>query len=119
MADRHFCASDTCHGAGPVEEGQLHYGCALRDKGIQVPASAIPTRVACRTRRFRPIVQPSWEKGVAGETRPDGSFMPYLGANRDLIRVKEAGERRHDIETQVARLKSDPTVFSSERTARL
>lgn len=53
------------------------YGCRLRRKGIQLPPSATPTRT--QRRPFRPGPRHnSWEAGVAGEHRPDGSFMPHL-----------------------------------------
>lgn len=65
----------------------------------------------------RPVQSPSWEKGIAGEHRPDGSFMPYLSAEQEYapIGVKEFGERRHEITEQVNRLKTDPDVFKAER----
>lgn len=67
-------------------------GCVLRrGGGIQVPPSATPTR----TRRFVPR-QPrymSWEAGVAGEHRPDGSFMPAIdGTTGDRIGIKRWSE---------------------------
>lgn len=54
----------------------------------------------------------SWEKGVAGEHRPGGIFMPYLrpGALTPLS-LKEQADRRPQIETQIKQLKSDPNVF--------
>lgn len=42
--------------------------------------------------------EPSWEKGVSGERRADGSFMPYLDKEGQLIRVKAYGEQRHELE---------------------
>lgn len=69
------------------------------------------------TGKPRPMQAPSWEKGIAGEHRPDGSFMPYLSAEQEYapIGVKEFGERRHEITEQVNRLKTDPNVFKAER----
>ena len=59
---------------------------------------------------------PAWERGVAGEHRPGGGFMPYLNdSGTDVMRVKEAGERRREIDERVKRLKGDPHVFSAER----
>lgn len=37
----------------------------------------------------------SWEKGIKGEERRDGSFMPYLNAKGDPIRMKDWAENRH------------------------
>lgn len=59
--------------------------------------------------------QPSWEKGLAGETRVDGSFMPYLNEHREEMGVHEFSNRRRDVESAVKRLKSDPNVFAKER----
>jgi len=41
--------------------------------------------------------QPSWEKGLAGERRPGGGFMPYLNDEGSPMGIKEGGERRHEI----------------------
>lgn len=90
-----------------------HYGARLRAKGIQVPPAATPTRT--RKHTYRPPAQPSWEAGIAGEHRPDGSFMPYLNADREEMGVKEYAENRHNVQAQVDRLKSDPNVFREER----
>lgn len=76
------------------------YGCTLRRKSIGFSADATPTRRAQRP--FRPKQDPSWEKGVAGEKRVDGSFMPYLDSSGRKIRVKEAGERRREL-TEIRR----------------
>lgn len=92
---------------------EAHYGCQLRSKGINVAPSATPSR-----RRWvnRKPVAPSWEKGRAGEHRPDGSFMPYLSPRTGQpMGVKEFSEHRHDFGTQIARLKSDPTVLAESR----
>jgi hypothetical protein len=71
------------------------YGCQLRRKGLSFSADATPTARARRP--FRKAEQPSWEKGISGEHRVDGSFMPYLTETGRKIRVKEAGERRHEL----------------------
>lgn len=92
-----------------------HYGCRLREKGIQVSPAATPSR-----RRFSPRkpVGPSWEKGRAGERRPDGSFMPYLSPRTGRpMGVKEMADNRGNFDAQIRRLKSDPTVFARERAS--
>src|SRR5690606_12926783 len=91
-----------------------HYGCVLRAKGIAVAPTATPTRA----NRVPPRkADPAWERGVAGEYRRDGSFMPYVHPNGSPIHVKEAGERRHELATQLDRLRKDPNVFAAERAA--
>jgi hypothetical protein len=93
------------------------YGCRLRAKGVAVAASATPNRTANRPYVHRPMQDPSWEKGIAGERRPGGAFMPYLGADGQPMGVKEAADNRGGVETQIKRLKSDPHVFAAERAA--
>jgi hypothetical protein len=68
-----------------------------------------------RRQARRPIASPSWERGTKGETRPDGSFMPYLGSDGEPIPVKQWAENRSGYEQQVKRFKSDPHVFKNER----
>lgn len=101
-----ICATPNC---------DAHYGCQLRTKGVAVLPSATPSRTACRQQPARPMVAPSWEKGVAGEHRPDGSFMPYLNDHREVMGVHEFAEKRHDVTEAVKRLKTDPNVFAKER----
>jgi hypothetical protein len=71
-------------------------GCELRRGGLFVLASAAtPTR--SRRLPFRDpakVNHNSWEAGIAGEHRPDGSFMPYIGADGSRMHVKEYGENR-------------------------
>jgi len=81
-----------------------HYGCRLRAKGLMVSSSASPTmrnNVAPRT-----SPDPSWERGIAVDRRPGGTVMPLMdtGATR-YIRQKEAGERRHEIDSALRRVK--------------
>lgn len=68
------------------------YGCELRRKGVRFSETA--TGVNQSRRPFRPPANCSWEAGVAGETRPDGSRMPYLDESGHKIRIKEYGEKR-------------------------
>lgn len=68
-----------------------------------------------RGHKARPMQTPSWEKGIAGEHRVDGSFMPYLNDHREEMGVHEFGNKRHDVTEAVKRLKSDPNVFAAER----
>jgi hypothetical protein len=75
------------------------YGCQLRRKGIQVPASATPTRTPRFVQR-RPRYN-SWEAGVAGEHRRDGSFMPYIHSDGREIGVKEWSDNRRDYSSKL------------------
>ena len=72
------------------------YGCELKGKNLTLASAATPTRG--RHQPMRPMVEPSWEKGKAGEHRPDGSFMPYLDSQLDPIGVKEMADKRPALE---------------------
>ncbi len=77
-----------------LDDGSECLGCRIR--GGFVPAlgrSVTATRTP--SKKLRPMKGSSWEKGIAGETRPGGGFMPYLNPKTfSEIGVKEAGERR-------------------------
>lgn len=88
------------------------YGCQLRAKSIAVSDDAMPNR-----RDSRPFVpprraNPTWERGVAGERRADGSFMPILDTAGGRMGVKAYSENRHQVEERVRQLKTDPNVFT-------
>lgn len=87
------------------------FGCHVASVSVQA-SKATPNRfgangVAPRT------PDPAWERGIAGEHRPDGSFVPYVNLDDNLepIRVKQMAENRHRFTEQLRRLKSDPDVF--------
>lgn len=90
-----------------------HYGCRLREKGVQLSPSATPSR---RKWAYRKPRTGQWEKGRVGETRPDGSWMPYLSPRTgEAMGVKEWSEGRHGFEAQIRSLKSDPNVLAETR----
>lgn len=91
------------------------FACRLRAKTVAVSPKATPNRTANRRQPIRPVAEPSWEKGVQGEKRADGSFMPYLGSTGKPIRAKAWADNRGGFEEQVKRLKGDPHVFAAER----
>lgn len=69
------------------------YGCVLRRKGVQVALAATPSRHNRKPpRRTEP---PAWNRGVVGEHRQGGGFMPYIDVHGEPIRNKQwASERR-------------------------
>jgi hypothetical protein len=74
-------------------------GCKMRREGLfSLPSAATPTRRRRQPFRRGPRYN-SWEAGVAGEHRADGSFMPYLGAAGSPIHVKEYAENRRALDT--------------------
>lgn len=48
---------------------------------------------------------PAWERGIKGEHRPGGGFMPFIGADHQPIRMKDWGENRHKYEANLAQLR--------------
>lgn len=60
----------------------------------------------------RPKPDPAWERGILTEKRPGGAEMPILDPKDDWkpIRLKQAGERRHEIEAGRDRMRNDPNV---------
>jgi len=81
------------------DTGEMCFGCKV--KSLRFDGSA--TTVGKQSRATRPPRRPdpAWERGVAGEKRADGSFMPYLD-QRTLspIGIKKFGEKRHHFEAE-------------------
>ena len=78
----------------PVGSDPDSYGAKLRAKGVQIDAGA-----AKSGRRGAPSSNSrynGWERGITGERRPDGSFMPYIDGQGDVIRTKAMSEGKHD-----------------------
>jgi hypothetical protein len=86
------------------------YGCQLRSKDIALSASATPSRQNSVPPR---AADPAWERGVAGEHRPDGSWLPYLNSNLDPMPIKEYGENRHQVDEGIRRNKSPEQKVSA------
>lgn len=81
-----------------------HYGCQLRRKGVMLTSKASPTMRNNVPPRTTP--DPSWEAGVAVDRRRNGEVMPILDSDASrVIRVKEYGERRHEIDSALKRAK--------------
>lgn len=55
--------------------------------------------------KVRPMPSAPWEKGIKGERRADGSFMPYLGKGNEPIRMKEWSENRRVYEAKLDQLR--------------
>lgn len=78
----------------PVGSDPDSYGAKLRAKGVQIDAGA-----AKSGRRGRPSDNArynGWERGVTGEHRPDGTFMPYLDSTGTVVRNKRMSEGQFD-----------------------
>jgi len=63
---------------------------------------------ARRTTRYVPPRRPDnpWERGVAGEHRVDGSFMPYVNGDLAPASVKQFADNRSRNEDQIRRYKA-------------
>lgn len=69
---------------------------------------------ARRTTRYVPPrkANNAWERGVAGEHRPGGGFMPYLNRELAPLSVKQFADNRSRNEEQIRRNRAGilPTV---------
>lgn len=75
----------------PVGSDPDSYGAQLREKGVQVSTAGMARRNSKPPAgsRFN-----NWEKGKAGEHRPDGTFMPYLDQHGGMIPIKKMAEKQ-------------------------
>lgn len=51
---------------------------------------------------------PAWERGIKGEHRADGTFMPYLDKDLAPIGLKQWGEERRKFEANLTELRQPP-----------
>lgn len=79
------------------------YGCGLRQKGVLVAPSSLPSQM---NKVPPPKANPVWERTIVTEKRPDGSRMPILDHRLKPIRVKEYTQRRREIDEGVRRAKN-------------
>lgn len=77
-----------------IQGCEEHYGCRLRNKGVQVSPSATPSR---HNRRKDLVQPPSWNKGIVYDERPGGFKMPVLNEDMSPVRMKQGAEQRHKI----------------------
>lgn len=78
----------------PVGSDPDSYGAKLRAKGVQIDAGAAKSQ-----RRGTPSSNAAyngWERGITGEDRPDGTFMPYLDSKGDVVRTKAMSSGKFD-----------------------
>lgn len=79
---------------------------------LQVPAltaAAAPSRM---NKVPPPQANPAWERGIAGETRRDGSFVPYLDKEGGRIGVKDFADNRKKYERILRRKRNQSTTTS-------
>lgn len=78
----------------PVGSDPDGYAAQLRGKGMQIDAGA-----AKSVRKGTPDSNArynGWERGITGEHRPGGGFMPYMDANGDVIKNKAMSSGKFD-----------------------
>ena len=76
---------------------------------LQAPAltaAAAPSRM---NKVPPPQANPVWEKGISGEHRRDGSFVPYVHADGSRIGVKEFADNRTKYERNIRENKNQST----------
>jgi putative FmdB family regulatory protein len=76
---------------------------------LQAPAltaAAAPSRM---NKVPPPQANPAWEKGISGEHRRDGSFVPYVHADGSRIGVKEFADNRTKFERILRERKNQST----------
>lgn len=105
-----FCATNNAECKQP--DSCAERGC-FTDR-VRTQHLGVPTKDSTRTVTPPSTMQaPSWEKGVAGEYRPGGGFVPYIGAGKaSPMGIKEAAEKRTEIKRIRDRQRNDPHVFS-------
>ena len=76
---------------------------------LQAPAltaAAAPSRM---NKVPPPQADPAWERGIAGEHRRGGTFVPYLDAEGKRIGVKKFADNRKKYERILRRKKNQST----------
>lgn len=77
--------------------GEDCFGCRIQQVGIA------PSAMPSRKNTLPPAeANPAWERGVAGEHRRDGTFMPYLDNKLNPIGLKTFAEKRTELEPLIA-----------------
>lgn len=84
-----------------------HWCCKIRhiqaNGGLRLGTDATPTRVADRPQPFRPMRQPSWEKGIATVKRGRYEVPILRPGTTSPMHVKEYAERRHEVDSALRR----------------
>jgi len=90
-----------------IEGCNVHYGCKLRNKGLNVSPRATMTR----TQNWRPTksVAPKSNGEFVYDVRPDGSKMPILNADGTQLYKRDYNEKRHQIDQTIRRIRNSGT----------
>jgi hypothetical protein len=92
----------------------MSYGEWLRTKNVGFKSVPGGTQDARYDPTPIPMADPSWEKGIITETRPDGSRIPMLDEKLNPLRVKRYGEEREVWDTRRKELATQPRSTTQE-----
>ena len=76
---------------------------------LQAPALTAAAAPSRKNKVPPPQANPAWEKGIAGEHRRDGSFVPYVHTDGSRIGVKEFADNRTKYERIIREKKNQST----------
>ena len=76
---------------------------------LQAPALTAAAAPSRKNKVPPPQANPAWEKGIAGEHRRDGSFVPYVQTDGSRIGVKEFADNRTKYERIIREKKNQST----------
>ena len=77
---------------------------------LQSPALTAAAAPSTKNKVPPPQANPVWEKGISGERRRDGSFVPYLRSDGSRIGVKDFADNRKKYEGILREKKNKPTI---------
>ena len=76
---------------------------------LQSPALTAAAAPSTKNKVPPPQADPAWEKGIAGEHRRGGAFVPYLNADGERIGVKKFADNRTKYERILREKKNQST----------
>jgi putative FmdB family regulatory protein len=76
---------------------------------LQAPALTAAAAPSRQNKVPPPQANPVWEKGISGEHRRDGSFVPYVHADGSRIGVKEFADNRTKFERIIRERRNQST----------
>lgn len=89
------------------DDGEICFGCKIKTVSTEPGAARVTQGYGGA---HREVKEPSWEKGLAGEHRPGGGFMPYLDEHGKRIGLHQwQSERARLLPERKRQLASQPT----------
>ena len=112
-------ACSECGSELPPERVEKLCGSCWRAEKLSVGSGNIPggsRRMTGGTPGKAPTLPGGQETAVAGECRPGGGFMPYIGPGGSPLSRKQFADNRGGYNQQLKTLRNDPEVFKSKTT---